>query len=99
MTENARDTQHTPYDQSPVNEGNMTISHAALLADMEQVFTEARPRLLRLAHFNRRSPDMAHHCVQETILQTVRPLHHPRPPPPLPAPPPAPPSTLPPRLP
>src|SRR5258706_217108 len=52
MTENARDTQHTPYDQSPVNEGNMTISHAALLADMEQVFTEARPRLLRLATFN-----------------------------------------------
>jgi len=52
MTENERDTQHIPYDQSPVNDGNMTISHAALLADMEQVFTEARPRHLTI---NRRS--------------------------------------------
>ena len=39
MIEKKRDTPYPPYDQSPVNERNMTISHAALLADMEQVFT------------------------------------------------------------
>jgi len=72
MTENERDTQHTSYDQSPVNERNMTISHAALLADMEQVFTEARPRLLRLAHLNGMSPDMADDVVQETMMEAWR---------------------------
>ena len=72
MTENERDTQHTSYDQSPVNDGNMTISHAALLADMEQVFTEARPRLLRLAHLNGMSPDMADDVVQETMMEAWR---------------------------
>jgi len=72
MTENERDTQHTPYHQSPVNERNMTISHAALLADMEQVFTEARPRLLRLAHLNGMSPDIADDVVQETMMEAWR---------------------------
>ena len=72
MTENERDTQPTPYDQSPVNDGNMTISHAALLADIEQVFTEARPRLLRLAHLNGMSPDMADDVVQETMMEAWR---------------------------
>ncbi len=72
MTENERDTPHTPYDQSPVNDGNRTISHAALLADMEQVFTEARPRLLRLAHLNGMSPDIADDVVQETMLEAWR---------------------------
>lgn len=72
MTENKRDTPHTPYDQLPVNDGNMTISHAALLADMEQVFTEARPRLLRLAHLNGMSPDMADDVVQETMMEAWR---------------------------
>src|SRR5215472_4920738 len=58
MIEKKRDIPSPPYDQLPVNEKNMTISHAALLADMEQVFMEARPRLLRLAHLNGLSPDM-----------------------------------------
>src|SRR5258708_26217416 len=60
MTENERGTLHTLYDQSPVNDGNRTINRAALLADMEQVFTEAPPRLLRLAYLNRMSPATAH---------------------------------------
>src|SRR5712692_4107886 len=72
MIENKRDTPYPPYDQSPVNERNMTISHAALLADMEQVFTEARPRLLRLAHLNGMSPDIADDVVQETMLEAWR---------------------------
>src|SRR5260221_230088 len=72
MTENERGTQHTPYDQSPVNDGNRTISRAALLADMEQVFTEARPRLLRLAHLNGMSPDIADDVVQETMMEAWR---------------------------
>src|SRR5260221_5543468 len=72
MTENERGTQHTPYDQSPVNDGNRTISRAALLADMEQVFTEARPRLLRLAHLNGMSPVIADDVVQETMIEAWR---------------------------
>ncbi len=72
MIEKKRDTPYPPYDQSPVNERNMTISHAALLADMEQVFTEARPRLLRLAHLNGMSPDMADDVVQETMMEAWR---------------------------
>ena len=72
MTENKRDTQHIQYDQLPINDGNMTISHAALLADIEQVFTEARPRLLRLAHLNGMSPDIADDVVQETMMEAWR---------------------------
>src|SRR5258708_4196629 len=72
MTENERETPYPPYDQSPANERNMTISHAALLADMEQVFTEARPRLLRLAHLNGMSPDIADDVVQETMMEARR---------------------------
>ncbi len=72
MIENKRDTQHTLYDQSPVNDGKMTISHAALLADMEQIFTEARPRLLRLAQLNGMSPDIADDVVQETMMEAWR---------------------------
>jgi DNA-directed RNA polymerase specialized sigma24 family protein len=72
MTENKRDTPHTHDDQLPADDGNMTISHAALLADMEQVFTEARPRLLRLAHLNGMSPDIADDVVQETMMEAWR---------------------------
>src|SRR5260370_39533756 len=72
MIENQRDTPYPPYDQSPVNERNMTISHAALLADLEQVFTEARPHLLRLAHVHGGSPDMAQDVVQETRIEAWR---------------------------
>ncbi|HLX58443.1 MAG TPA: RNA polymerase sigma factor [Ktedonobacteraceae bacterium] len=72
MTENKRDTPHTHDDQLPADDGNMPISHAALLADMEQVFTEARPRLLRLAHLNGMSPDIADDVVQETMMEAWR---------------------------
>src|SRR5690348_15333452 len=72
MVENERDTQHTAYDQLSVNDGDMTISHAALLADMEQVFTEVRPRLLRLAYLNGMSPDIADDVVQETMMEAWR---------------------------
>ncbi len=72
MAENERDTQHTQYDQSPINDENMTISHATLLADMEQVFTEARPRLLRLARLNGMSPDIADDVAQETMMEAWR---------------------------
>lgn len=73
MAENDRDMQqHTYYDQLLVNDEDMTISHAALLADMEQVFTEARPRLLRLAHLNGIAPDIADDVVQETMLEAWR---------------------------
>src|SRR5258708_11718015 len=67
MIENKRDTPYPPYDQSPVNERNMTISHAALLADMEQVFTEARPRLLRLSQVDGMFPHNAAEGVPATI--------------------------------
>src|SRR5260370_16824509 len=82
MTENERETPYTPYDQAPVNERNMTISHAALLADMEQIFTEARPRLLRLAHLNGMSPDVADDVVQETMMEAWRNIEKLRDPPP-----------------
>ncbi len=72
MTENKRDTPYTHDDQLPADDGNMTISHSALLADMEQVFTEARPRLLRLAHLNGMSPDIADDVVQETMMEAWR---------------------------
>jgi RNA polymerase sigma factor (sigma-70 family) len=72
MIENKRDIPNLPYNESPVNERNMTISHAALLADMEQVFTEARPRLLRLAQLNGMPPDMAEDAVQETMMEAWR---------------------------
>jgi RNA polymerase sigma-70 factor (ECF subfamily) len=72
MTENERDTRHTHDDQLLADDGHMTMSHAALLADMEQVFTEARPRLLRLAHLNGMSPDIADDVVQETMMEAWR---------------------------
>jgi RNA polymerase sigma factor (sigma-70 family) len=72
MDEHERDTLHTSYIPSLVEDGKMTISHAALIADMEQVFTEARPRLLRLAQLNGMSPDVTDDVVQETMLEAWR---------------------------
>src|SRR5579863_533180 len=57
---------------APINDIDITISHAALLADMEQLFTEARPRLLRLAHLNGMTPDVADDVVQETMMEAWR---------------------------
>ena len=72
MTKNESDTLPIPYDQLPSDDGKMTITHAALLADIEQVFTEARPRLLPLAHLNGMSPDIADDIVQETMMEAWR---------------------------
>ncbi len=63
----------SPVDDRKVRcHEKMPISHAALLADMEQIFTEARPRLLRLAHMNGLSLDMAEDAVQETMMEAWR---------------------------
>jgi RNA polymerase sigma factor (sigma-70 family) len=51
---------------------NTASKRSAFLADMEQVFTEARPRLLRLAQLNGMSPDMAEDVVQETMMEAWR---------------------------
>src|SRR5579884_1526873 len=72
MIENDRAIQHREYDQLPIDSRDMTISHAALLADMEQVFTEARPRLLRLARLNGIAADSADDVVQETMMEAWR---------------------------
>ena len=53
---------------------DITTSHAALLADMEQLFTEARPRLLRLARLNGMATDVADDVVQETMMEAWRHL-------------------------
>lgn len=58
----------------PINDIDITINHAALLADMEQLFTEARPRLLRLARLNGITPDVADDVVQETMMEAWRHL-------------------------
>lgn len=72
MIDNKQDLLYSTYDTSPINEKNMTVSHAALLADLEQVFTEARPRLLRLVRLNGMSPDIADDIVQETMMEAWR---------------------------
>jgi RNA polymerase sigma factor (sigma-70 family) len=72
MDKHQKDTLHSSFVPSRVEDGKMTISHAALIADMEQVFTEARPRLLRLAQLNGMSPDIIDDVVQETMLEAWR---------------------------
>ncbi len=57
-----------------IHDVNITMSHTALLADVEQLFTEARPRLLRLAHLNGMTPDVADDVVQETMMEAWRHL-------------------------
>ena len=76
MVEHTLDEQLYQSSVNDDNTVNMTISHAALLADMEQVFTEARPRLLRLAHLNGMSPDSADDVVQETMMEAWRHIEH-----------------------
>jgi hypothetical protein len=56
------------------NDIDTTINHAVLLADMEQLFTEARPRLLRLARLNGMTSDVADDVVQETMMEAWRHL-------------------------
>ncbi|HVB22212.1 MAG TPA: RNA polymerase sigma factor [Ktedonobacteraceae bacterium] len=63
-------TNGTPF----IQDVNITISHAALLADMEQLFTKARPRLLRLARLNGMATDVADDVVQETMMEAWRHL-------------------------
>jgi RNA polymerase sigma factor (sigma-70 family) len=73
-TGNRYDIHNTTHDIASMRDVNITMSHAALLADMEQLFTEARPRLLRLARLNGMTPDVADDVVQETMMEAWRHL-------------------------
>jgi len=66
------DIHNTTSDIPSIQDVNIAISHAALLADMEQLFTEARPRLLRLARLNGIATDIADDVVQETMMEAWR---------------------------
>lgn len=82
MVEKDRDTHNIEYDHLLIDDGKRAgvnpaptipnISHAALLANIEQVFMEARPRLLRLAHVNGIPADIADDVVQETMMEAWR---------------------------
>src|SRR5579864_4724233 len=64
----------TTNDIPSISDIDITINHGALLADIEQLFTEARPRLLRLARLNGITPDVADDVVQETMMEAWRHL-------------------------
>ncbi len=68
-TDNLYATNNTTNGIPSIRDVNITMSHAALLADMEQLFTEARPRLLRLARLNGMTADVADDVVQETMME------------------------------
>lgn len=51
-----------------------TYNHARLLNDIEQLFTQARPRLLHLARLNGVIADCAEDVVQETLIEAWRHL-------------------------
>ena len=51
-----------------------SASHVLLLANMEQLFAEARPRLLRLARLNGIVSDGVEDVVQETLMEAWRHL-------------------------
>ena len=63
-------------DREPLNIKSIDISanHAALRANMEQLFTEARPRLVRLARLNGIAPEYSEDAVQETLMEAWRHL-------------------------
>lgn len=73
-TDNINDTNNTTNGTPSIHDVNIAMSHAALLADMEQLFTEARPRLLRLARLNDMTTDVADDVVQETMMGAWRHL-------------------------
>ncbi len=69
------DNRHNSIADIPsIHDVPIGISHSALLADMEQVFTEARPRLLRLARLNGIPADGLDDVVQETMMEAWRHL-------------------------
>lgn len=73
-TDNLYDTNNATNGTPSMRDVNIAISHAALLAGMEQLFTEARPRLLRLARLNGITQDVADDVVQETMMEAWRHL-------------------------
>ncbi len=73
-TNNINDIYDTTNGTPSIHDVNIAMSHAALLADMEQLFTEARPRLLRLARLNGMTTDVADDVVQETMMEAWRHL-------------------------
>ena len=76
MTKNYTEAQDIQSTHLLNDDEAMTINHAALLANMEQVFTEARPHLLRLAYLNGMSTDIADDVVQETMMEAWRRIEH-----------------------
>jgi RNA polymerase sigma-70 factor (ECF subfamily) len=76
MTKNYTEAQDIQPAHLLNDEADMTINHAALLANMEQVFTESRPHLLRLAYLNGMSTDIADDVVQETMMEAWRRIGH-----------------------
>lgn len=76
MSENYISAQDIQSTHLLNNNADMTINHATLLANMEQVFTEARPRLLRLAYLNGMSTDVADDVVQETMMEAWRRIEY-----------------------
>jgi RNA polymerase sigma factor (sigma-70 family) len=73
-SDNIYTIHNTTHGIASIHDVNITMSHAALLADMEQLFTEARPRLLRLARLNGMTPDVADDVAQETMMEAWRHL-------------------------
>ena len=69
-------TLTTTYDTDQTSKVtiNMRQSHDALIADIEQVLTGARPRLLRLANRQGVAPDDADDVVQETLVEAWKHL-------------------------
>ena len=74
MTDNDLPMLDREIDPLEIKDIDITASHAVLLANMEQLFAEARPRLLRLARLNGVAIDCSEDVVQETLMVAWRQL-------------------------
>jgi RNA polymerase sigma-70 factor (ECF subfamily) len=63
-----------PETISPLSSVSDTYSHTRLLNNIEQLFAQARPRLLHLAHLNGVVSDYTEDVVQETLVEAWRHL-------------------------